>query len=136
MALLFPSEEWVKEAMEKVNSSPDYAQAAANWEGAITFIVTAIPGQRKEVVLFMDLWHGKCREAYEVTDPAAKKSEFAISAPFLVWRKVLEGKLDPIRGLVSRQLKLKGSMMKVMKAPKAAIELVNSCRQVDTEWPS
>ena len=135
MALLFPSDEWVKAAMEKVNNSPDYAQAAANWEGAIAFIVTAIPDERKEVVLYMDLWHGKCREAYEIADPAANKPEFAIAAPFPVWRKVLEGKLDPIRGLVSRQLKLKGSMMKVMKAPKAAVELVNSCRQVDTEWP-
>ena len=46
----------------------------------------------------------------------------------------LEGKLDPIRGLVSRQLKMKGNMMKVMKAPKAAVELVNSCAKVDTAW--
>ena len=135
MALLFPSDEWVKSAMEKVNNSPDYAQAAANWEGDIVFVITAIPDERKEVVLYMDLWHGQCRDAYEVGDPAVQKSEFAITAPLPVWRKVLEGKLDPIRGLVSRQLKLKGNMMKVMKAPKAAVELVNSCQLVDTEWP-
>lgn len=135
MAKKFPSEEWVKAAMEQVNDSPDYAQAAANWEGDIAFIVTAVPGDRKEVVLYMDLWHGKCRDAYEVTDPAAQQSEFTIAAPLPVWRKVLEGNLDPIRGLVSRQLKLKGNMMKVMKAPKAAVELVNSCQKVETEWP-
>jgi putative sterol carrier protein len=135
MALPFPSDEWVKSAMEKVNNSSDYAKAAANWEGDIVFIITAIPGKHKESVLYMDLWHGQCRDAYEVTDPAAQKSEFAITAPLPVWRKVLEGKLDPIRGLVSRQLKLKGNMMKIMKAPKAAVELVNSCQQVDTEWP-
>lgn len=135
MALLFPSDEWVKAAMEKVNDSPDYAQAAANWEGDIVFVITAIPDERKEVVLYMDLWHGKCRDAYEVADPSAQKSEFAITAPLPVWRKVLEGKLDPIRGLVSRQLKLKGNMMKIMKAPKAAVELVNSCQKVETQWP-
>ena len=135
MAFSFPSDEWVKAAMEQVNNSSDYAEAAANWEGDIAFVVTAVPGDRKEVVLYMDLWHGKCREAYEVTDPAAQKSEFTIAAPLPIWRKVLEGKLDPIRGLVSRQLKLKGNMMKVMKAPKAAVELVNSCQLVDTEWP-
>ena len=136
MAIVFPSDEWVKAAMEKVNGSPEYAKAAASWEGDIAFIVTAVPGERKEVVLYMDLWHGTCREAYQVDDPAAHRSEFAITAPLPVWRKVLEGKLDPIRGLVSRQLKLKGNMMKVMKAPKAAVELVNSCQKVDTEWPS
>jgi putative sterol carrier protein len=136
MALRFPSDAWVKSAMEQVNNSSEYAQAAANWEGDIAFIVTAVPGESKEAVLYMDLWHGKCRDAYEVTDPAALKSEFTITAPLPVWRKVLEGKLDPIRGLVSRQLKLKGNMMKVMKAPKAAVELVNSCQEVDTEWPA
>ena len=40
MALLFPSDEWIKSAMEKVNSSPDYAKAAASWEGDIVFIIT------------------------------------------------------------------------------------------------
>lgn len=135
MTLPFPSDEWVKAAMEKVNASPEYAQAAANWEGDIVFIITAMPDDRKEAVLYMDLWHGKCRDAYEVADPAAQDSAFAITAPLPVWRKVLEGELDPIRGLVSRQLKLKGNMMQVMKAPKAAVELVNSCQQVDTEWP-
>ncbi len=74
MAFSFPSDEWVKAAMEQVNDSSDYAEAAANWEGDIAFVVTAVPGDRKEVVLYMDLWHGKCREAYEVTDPAAQKS--------------------------------------------------------------
>lgn len=135
MALKFPSDEWVKEAMTKVNDSPEYAKAAANWEGDIAFIVTAIPGDSKEVVLYMDLWHGVCRDAFEVGDPANHQSEFTITAPLPVWRKVLEGKLDPIRGLVSRQLKLQGNMMKIMKAPKAAVELVNSCQKVETEWP-
>lgn len=136
MAIRFPSDEWVKAAMAQVNDSPDYAKAAANWEGDISFIVTAIPDDRKEVVLYMDLWHGSCRDAFEVTNPGSRSSEFTITAPLPVWRKVLEGKLDPIRGLVSRQLKLQGNMMKIMKAPKAAVELVNSCQKVDTDWPA
>ena len=34
-----------------------------------------------------------------------------------------------------RQLKLKGTMTKIMKAPKAATELVNCCTLVETQWP-
>jgi putative sterol carrier protein len=135
MAILFPSDEWAKAAMIELNQSEDYKEAAKAWEGDMEFVVTALPDGRKEVVLYMDLWHGTCREAYEVTEPKSK-SEFTILAPLPVWRKVLEGKLDPIRGLVSRQLKMRGNMMKVMKAPKAAVELVNSCAKVDTEWPT
>jgi putative sterol carrier protein len=135
MAILFPSDEWVKAAMIELNQSDDYKEAAKAWEGDIEFVVTALPDERKEVALYMDLWHGICREAYEVTGPKSKP-QFSILAPLPVWRKVLEGNLDPIRGLVSRQLKMKGNMMKVMKAPKAAVELVNSCAKVDTEWPT
>lgn len=136
MAVPFPTDEWIKAAMIEVNNSADYKQAAKSWEGDIVFVVTAIPDERKVVHLYMDLWHGECRDAYEVTDPAGSDPEFTITAPLPVWRKVLEGKLDPIRGLVSRQLKLKGNLMQVVKMPKAAIELVNSCARIDTEWPA
>jgi putative sterol carrier protein len=82
----------------------------------------------------MDLWHGACRDAYEVTEPA-QAAAFTITAPYAVWRKVLEGDLDPIRGIVSRQLKLQGNMMQVLKSPRAAVELVNCCGRIDTSWP-
>lgn len=136
MAIPFPSDEWIKAAMVEINASPAYKEAAKTWEGDLTFVITALPDERKQVSLYMDLWHGECRDAYEVTDPSSSQAEFSIAAPLPVWQKVLEQKLDPIRGLVSRQLKMKGNMMKVMKAPKAAVELVNSCAQVDTSWPS
>lgn len=136
MAIPFPSDEWIKAAMVEINASPAYKEAAKTWEGDLTFVITALPDERKQVSLYMDLWHGECRDAYEVTDPSSSQAEFSIAAPLPVWQKVLEKKLDPIRGLVSRQLKMKGNMMKVMKAPKAAVELVNSCAQVDTSWPS
>lgn len=135
MAIPFPSDEWIKAAMTEVNGSPAYKEAAKSWEGDLIFVVTAVPDERQQVHLYMDLWHGECRDAYEVVDNSGQKSEFTITAPLPVWRKVLEGKLDPIRGLMSRQLKMKGNMMKVMKAPKAAVELVNSCAQIDTAWP-
>ncbi len=135
MSIPFPSDAWAKAAMIELNQSAEYKEAAKAWEGDIEFIITALPDERNEVILYMDLWHGICREAYEVTDRRSKP-EFTIKAPLPVWRKVLEGKLDPIRGLVSRQLKMQGNMMKVMKAPKAAVELVNSCAKVDTEWPA
>lgn len=135
MALTFPSDEWVKAAMVALNESDSYKEAAKNWEGDFLFVITALPDERKEAYLYMDLWHGECRDAYEVGDLASVQTEFAITAPLPVWRKVLDGQLDPIRGLMSRQLKMKGNMMKVMKAPKAAVELVNGCAQVDTAWP-
>jgi putative sterol carrier protein len=135
MPILFPTDEWIKAAMVEINKSDKYKEAAKNWEGDIIFAVAAVPEKVKGVSLYMDLWHGECRDAYEISDPSSQSSAFVITAPLPVWRKVIEGKVDPIRGLVSRQLKMKGNMMKVLKAPKAAVELVNACQNVDTEWP-
>ncbi|MGC8827265.1 MAG: hypothetical protein ACP5TV_09715 [Anaerolineae bacterium] len=46
------------------------------------------------------------------------------------------GELDPIKGLISRRLKLKGNMNKIMRAPQAAKELVACCTKVETEFPA
>jgi putative sterol carrier protein len=58
-----------------------------------------------------------------------------MTAPLSIWRQVFDKKMDPIRGLMSGKLKLKGNKMKVLKAPKAAIELVECCTKIDTIYP-
>lgn len=135
MAIRFPSDEWVKALMVEINKSEGYREAAKNWEGDFYFVVNKSPGVPQDVYLYMDLWHGACRDAYEVTEPTSKTPEFTLAAPLQVWQRVVEGKMDPIRALMTRQLKLQGNMMKIMKVPKSATELVNCCGKVDTEWP-
>jgi putative sterol carrier protein len=46
-----------------------------------------------------------------------KPAEYLIRAPFNIWRKVIEGRLDPIQGMMTRKLKLQGNMMKIMRYP-------------------
>ncbi len=135
MSVLFPSDEWIKALMVQLNESEAYRQAAKTWEGDFYFIVSASPGVPEDVYLYMDLWHGECRGAFEATNQNAQSPEFVINAPLAVWRKVIEANLPPIRGLMTRQLKLQGNMAKIMKAPKAATELVNCCTLVETSWP-
>ena len=135
MAHRFPSDAWVKALMDELNQSAAYAEAAQTWEGDFYFVVDAGGSLAQPVVLYMDLWHGKCREAFEVTDPSAKNPVFRMSAPPATWKKVLTKKLDPIQGLMTGQLKLKGNMAMVMKSVKAAKELVEATTRVETEFP-
>lgn len=135
MALEFPSDPWVKKLMEIVNESDAYRDAAQKWEGDLSFVIQPGPGLAEEHYLYMDLWHGECRSARELENAGEESPDFEISAPLPTWRRVLEGKLDPIRGLAGRQLKLKGSLMKIMKTPRAALELVNCAKEIDTTWP-
>ncbi len=136
MGIPFATEAWIKALQEELNKSQGYQEAAKTWEGDFYFVVTAGDGIPADVHMYMDLWHGECREAMEITDPATKDPAFVMSAPVDVWRKVVEKKLDPIKGLMTRQLKLKGNMMKIMKAPKAAIELVECTTRIQTDWPA
>jgi putative sterol carrier protein len=94
-----------------------------------------MPAAPGDVYLYVDLWHGECRDAY-VSDATAKKPEFVIEAAYPIWRKVVDKKHAPLQGMVTRQLKLKGNMLKIMKAPKAATELVHASTLSEPEWPA
>lgn len=130
----FGSDQWLKAFQEAINNSPAYAEAAKTWEGDFYFIVDPGGALDKEIVMYVDLWHGKCREVSLVHDRSAKNPAFVINAPESVWRKVIEKQLDPIQGLMTRQLKLKGDMVKIMKAVKAAKELVECTTKVPTKF--
>ncbi|UCE98276.1 MAG: SCP2 sterol-binding domain-containing protein [Dehalococcoidia bacterium] len=135
MSIKFPSDEWIKALMQELNQSQAYRDAARNWEGDFFFIVEPEGSLKEQTIFYMDLWHGECRSACVVADEKEKAPEFRIRAPLSKWRRVIEKNLDPIQGLVTRQLKLQGNLMKIMKAPKAALELVNCCTLVPTDFP-
>jgi putative sterol carrier protein len=121
---------------DEINTSEPYRKAAATWEGDFYFVVEPGPGLQESVALYIDLWHGEARAAGVVGDESEKSPEFVIRAPVNTWRRVIEKKLDPIQGMITGQLKLKGTLSKIMRAPKAAAELVNCATKVPTEFPS
>jgi putative sterol carrier protein len=128
MSYKFPSPEWVVEFEKQINGSDAYANAAKTWEGDITLVIEAGPG------IYLDLWHGKCRAAEYLPDPNSKQVEFKIEADMEKWKKVLANKLDPVQGMVTRQIKLDGNLVKIMKNVKAAQELVRCATKVDTTY--
>ncbi len=130
----FGTEEWIKLWAEAINNSKAYEAAAQTWEGDFYMIVDAGGPFKEPAYMYLDLWHGKCRKATVAKSEAEYKPEFVLSAPQATWRRVAEKKLDPIQAIVTRQLKLKGNMAKIMRAVKAAQELVNSVTQVKTEY--
>ena len=132
----FLSGEWIKSLQVDLNRSEPYAKAAARWEGDFYFIVTPEGSMTEPVIYYMDLWHGKCRDAYLVTAENEKEPVFRMTAPLGVWEKVVTKKLDVIQGLLTRQIKLKGNMAMIMRNVKAAQELVECCTHIETEFPS
>ncbi len=130
----FPSNEWITALCQELNESEAYAEAAKNWEGDFYFVIEPGGPVSEPVTLYMDLWHGNCRSAKLVTDPSEMTPAFVMSASYDTWVKVIQAKLDPIQGLMTRRLKLKGNMTMIMKNVKAAQELVKCCTLVPTDY--
>lgn len=128
MAYKFPSDEWTAAFEEKINSSDAYANAAKTWEGDILLVIEGSSG------IYLDLWHGKCRRSEHMPSPDGVPAEFKITATMPKWQNVLAGKLDPVQGMVTRQLKLDGNLVKIMKNVKAAQELVRCATHVETVY--
>jgi putative sterol carrier protein len=135
MALLFPSKEWLEALVKELNSNQVYRDVAKNWEGDFYFIIEPDGSLGDTVIAYMDLWHGECRSANIVTDESEKSPEFRIRAPLSKWRRVLEKQINPIQGMLTGQLKVRGNMVKIVKTPRAALELVNCCSRIPTIFP-
>jgi putative sterol carrier protein len=132
MAIPLPSEAWIKAFQEQLNNSAAYAEVAKNWEGDFLFQVEW-PDGSPPALLYMDLWHGQCRDAYVATDPA-KKAAFRLIAPIGNFVKVLKGQLDPMQAMVTGKLKVQGSMVVMMKNIPTVLEFVRTAQQVETEF--
>ncbi|MGD2143174.1 MAG: SCP2 sterol-binding domain-containing protein [Anaerolineae bacterium] len=134
MALRFPSDEWIKELSALLNESESYERSAKDWEGDFVFVVEPDEAYDDTAYLYLALYHGKSPDAALIESEDQRDVEFVIRAPFKTWRRVIEAKLDPIQGLMTRQLALSGNMMKIMRYPKAAQEIVACCADVPTGW--
>ena len=121
--------------MQDLNNSESYAESARTWEGDFFFIAEPGGELRDSVTLYMDLWHGKCRDAYQVNGQKALSPAFVISAPVANWKKVMTKQLDPIQAMMTGQLKLRGNMAVIMRYVRAAKELVESCTRIPTIFP-
>lgn len=134
MAFMFPSDEWIKELSRLLNASPAYERSAKDWEGDFIFVIEGDSAHQETAYLYLDLYHGKSPSAEQLADRNARKAAYVLSAPFSVWRRVIEGKLDPIQGMMTKKLRVEGNMMQIMRYPKAAKEIVSCCALVPTDF--
>lgn len=136
MSIKYPSLEWLLELQTRLNASEAYAQAAATWSGDCIFAVLPDDNYTGSNYSYIDLQHGKASNARELKSLAEQKALFTMSAPFSTWRKVIEGRLDPLQAMFSGKIKVVGSMAQIQRTPKATYELTKVAGQIDTDFGS
>jgi len=135
MAILFGTQEWLDALKKALETSQAYKEAAKKWEGDIYFIVEPDASYKNRLILYLDLWHGKCREACVITDENEKSPKYRIFGPFTNWKQILNKKVDPVQSMMTGKIKVKGDMAQIMKMPRAAVELVNCATAFEAVFP-
>ncbi len=132
--ITFPSDAWVKAFAEMLNKSKAYAQVASKWEGDFCLIVQSAGSLDRTVKLYIDLWHGECREAVEVTSELPKIPDFCLQADYSTWRKIISGQLKLGQAWRTKQLEFRGNMLKLMRHTKTVRELGRCFLQVPSKF--
>ena len=137
----FGTQEWATAYCKAINENENYKDAAGpngfppdGWEGDFLFIVEPSGNLDQEIRMFVGLYHGECTGARILAEGEEVETEYVYSGPYDAWVAVLKKELDPIRGLLAGKFKLQGDMAKVLKATRAAQELVVSTTTIDTEF--
>lgn len=91
-------------------------------------------GGGEERRVFLDLWHGECREARAATEQDEEAARYVLSGAAGDWVKILTGKLPPLMAIITGRLQLtKGSIVALLPYAHAAKELVEAVGGVPTD---
>jgi len=144
----FGTQEWCDDYSVAINKNEAYAEAASWWEGDFIFIINPSGNLDHQIRMWIGLDHGKCTGAKELAEGETYKilakgekpsgegieAEYVYEASYDNWVKIVKAELDPVRALLSGQAKVIGDMAKIMRATKAAQELVRTTSLIDTEF--
>ncbi len=130
----FLTEEWLQSFQDKLNTDTQYAEIARNWEGDVMLTVNPGDSLREPVVIYFDLWHGKCRQAFYVVDEFEKDAEFSLMGEYDNYLRILKGDLHPMQAMLTRKLNVQGNMGLLMRNVPTVLDFVR-CAQEVTEVP-
>ncbi len=126
----FPSEAWLTALMDKLNTDEKYAQVAQKWEGDMIFVIEAGDHRPEETRFYLDLWHGKCRDAYSLALGQDKKATFTLRGSYENYTRLLKGEIDPMQALLTRKIGVQGNMAVLMRSVPTVLDFVRCCREI------
>jgi putative sterol carrier protein len=130
MLAQFPSKEWLAALKEKLNTDRKYAEIAKNWEGDLSYVIEPDQDFPSSMTLYLDLWHGTCRDAYIVTDGQEVKPAFTISGEYGNFSRVLNGELNPVQAMATMKLKVRGNYGYIMRNIPTVLDFTRCAQEV------
>lgn len=138
MAVLYPSDGWIKELDRICNEDPEFKDAAGDFSGKFIFQIEAEPGKLDEsAFLSVRVDQGVSSEPRALSSlDECPDADYIVTGKYSVWKNVVQAKQEPLRAIMTRKLKLiKGSQLKILKQVKLTLKIMNNCVKVDAEYP-
>ena len=122
----FPSPQWLDEYADAIRTSAALLEATHEWEGDITLVVDAEPEKNVpgDVWAWFHLHRGEFLGAKLVGPDEGERARFVIRASYSVWKDVIQGRIEPVRGMTQGKLKLSGDLPVLTQHMAAVAQLV------------
>ena len=133
MSAIFPSLEWLEDLKEKLNNDEQYAQIAKKWEGDMLCQLEPDDTLKEPMYLYIDLWHGKCRDVAIWDEIGDKKPAFILKAIYGNFLRILQGELDPRQAMFTKKLDVKGNMATIIINAPTVLDFVRCASEVTDE---
>ncbi|MEM3832420.1 MAG: SCP2 sterol-binding domain-containing protein [Thermoprotei archaeon] len=128
----FGSLEYLEEVKKRTNSDQKYLELAKEENASYTFIIEAEPEKsvNNTIILGYNVEQGKIANIWL----GEKNTDFIISGKYGVWVDILLGNLGVTKAFLTRKLKVRGNLMKLLKLSKATEYWLEILRKIPTEF--
>jgi putative sterol carrier protein len=138
MALPFPSDEWIEQWQEQLINNEDYQEASEGWgvdfDGDFIFHLQADDRLPEDRYFFIGLEDGDVYDCREIDDPDDVDYGFVYRGDYADWVRLTEGEVGAIDGMMSGVFDLDGDMQKVLQYSDAAVAMVETASDIDTDY--
>lgn len=127
---------WADAFRAAIEGDAAYRVAAAKWTWPVALVLQPAPefGYPDAVAVELSLDRGRCHSA-DIRAADAVTAPIVLTAPYAVWKSVVQGELDPLAGVTRGKIAVQGSLAILMMHAKAASALVHCAKAVPTAFP-
>ena len=126
------TEPWASLFQAEINRSSTFREHGSKWAAPVA-LEMGFRGSSPPRRVILNLHQGSCTGA--ICD-GSDDADLVIRTNVAGWRKILAGRMDPVWGIMSGQLKLvRGSLTDLVPFAMAAKALVESAARIDASFP-
>ena len=132
---IFPSEEWIRELAKVASASEELKKVGKDWNyGGIIAICEPDDKLKEKYIAYFLAEKGELKEARQISSEDEVQSQFSVSAPYSLWKKILRKEEDPMQAVMRGAVKVKGDMSLILKYAPFMMTFFNVLSKVETKF--